>query len=81
VTFYGWLRMSQLISDTRLLGNERTKTMKELLEFLNRQASEFDTDMRSLNYADDVHEYAYAMGARDAYIFVLRYIEETGVNE
>jgi hypothetical protein len=55
--------------------------MKELLNFLHRQASDFDSTLASLDYAEDVHEFAYAMGARDAYRFALRYIEETGVSE
>jgi hypothetical protein len=55
-------------------------TMEELVEFLNRQADEFateqqDIDLDGQNFGNGL-DYSYALGAEEAYRFVLRTMEE-----
>lgn len=57
-------------------------TVKELREFLERQATDFDNEMADAEIdGTREYDYAYAFGAREAYRFVTRWLDEYRAEE
>lgn len=56
-------------------------TTEELREFLATQANDFDNEMVDAEIGGHEYEYAYAFGAREAYRFVARWLEEYRAEE
>lgn len=56
-------------------------TEQELREFLERQASIFATEQDDTDLEGDGLDYAYAKGAEEAYLFVLRFLDEYKAEE
>jgi hypothetical protein len=51
-------------------------TEKELRDFLERQASIFAQEQDDTDLDGDGLDYSYAKGAEEAYLFVLRFMDE-----
>ncbi len=56
-------------------------TEQELRDFLTRQADEFATEQQDIDPDSDGLDYSYARGAEEAYLFVLRFMDEYKLEE
>jgi len=56
-------------------------TEQELRDFLTRQADEFANEQLYIDLEGNGYDYAYAKGAEEAYLFVLRFLDEYKLEE
>lgn len=56
-------------------------TEQELRDFLTRQADLFANEQMEFSHDDNGYDYYYAKGAEEAYLFVLRFLDEYKLGE
>ena len=56
-------------------------TEQELRDFITRQADTWANEQQDIDLEGDGYDYAYAKGAEEAYLFVLRFLDEYKLGE